>query len=250
MGKKLYDEENIRAIADALRSKCGTYTTYKCCDMAAAINNLAIADTTTEDSLICSWSKPLTTYENDRVGELRSFAFAGCYNLTSINLSKVGMISQYCFFKDTKLENVDLPAASVVDMYGFAECTKLTNINLPSATSIGMYAFNKCSALTTIDLAATSGVLSSISMYAFYETNLTTLIIRSNTMSSTHASAFGFTPIESGTGYIYVPRALIDTYKADANWSIYANQFRALEDYTVDGTITGALDTTKIQEAN
>lgn len=54
------------------------------------------------------------------------------------------------------------------------------------------------------------------------------------------------TPISSGTGYIYVPRALVDSYKVEKNWSTYASQFRALEDYTVDGTITGDLDESKI----
>ena len=52
--------------------------------------------------------------------------------------------------------------------------------------------------------------------------------------------------IESGTGYIYVPSALIDSYKTAKNWSSHAAQFRALEDYTVDGTVTGAIDETKI----
>ena len=64
------------------------------------------------------------------------------------------------------------------------------------------------------------------------------------TLSNTNA--FSSTPIASGTGYIYVPRALVDSYKAASKWSTYANQFRALEDYTVDGTTTGALDETKI----
>lgn len=57
---------------------------------------------------------------------------------------------------------------------------------------------------------------------------------------------FAKTPIGSGTGYIYVPRTLVDSYKAATNWSTYADQFRALEDYTVDGTVTGDLDETKI----
>jgi hypothetical protein len=38
----------------------------------------------------------------------------------------------------------------------------------------------------------------------------------------------------------------MDTYKTSANWENFAAQFRALEDYTVDGTITGALDINKI----
>ena len=104
----------------------------------------------------------------------------------------------------------------------FDSCSSLTAVDFSAATSIGDYAFNACSALTT-------------------------LILRSETMctlSSTYT--FTGTPIKSGTGYIYVPRALVDSYKTATNWSTYANQFRALEDYTVDGTITGALDESKI----
>ena len=61
-----------------------------------------------------------------------------------------------------------------------------------------------------------------------------------------NTSAFNSTPITFGTGYIYAPRALVDSYKAATNWSTYADQICALEDYTVDGTTTGALDETKI----
>lgn len=40
MAKKLYEEEDIRAIACAIRTKCGTDCTYKVCDMAAAIETI------------------------------------------------------------------------------------------------------------------------------------------------------------------------------------------------------------------
>ena len=46
-------------------------------------------------------------------------------------------------------------------------------------------------------------------------------------------------------GYIYVPASLVDSYKTATNWTTFADQFRALEDYTVDGTITGELDPAK-----
>lgn len=77
--------------------------------------------------------------------------------------------------------------------------------------------------------------------------NLIALTLRGNTLVTlTAASTFNNTPIKDGTGYIYVPRALLEDYKVATNWSAYANQFRALEDYTVDGTITGELDESKI----
>lgn len=68
--------------------------------------------------------------------------------------------------------------------------------------------------------------------------------MRSETMA-TLAGSHAFMDVNSAF-CIYVPAALIDSYKAATNWSAYANQFRALEDYTVDGTITGELDESKI----
>lgn len=96
-------------------------------------------------------------------------------------------------------------------------------------TSIGNYAFFSCSKLTTADFSAAT----SIGGYAFYScSKLTALILRSATMATlSNTNAFSSTPIASGTGYIYVPAALVDSYKAASNWSTYANQIRAIEDY-------------------
>ena len=119
----------------------------------------------------------------------------------------------------------------------------ITEIADNNLTKIGQYAFNSCRVLTKVDFPA----VTSIGGYAFYSCALTTVILRNETVCSLSSSdAFSSTPIKSGTGYIYVPRALLEDYKAATNWSNFAAQFRALEDYTVDGTITGELDTTKI----
>ena len=105
----------------------------------------------------------------------------------------------------------------------FENCSNLTSVDFPIATSIGGSAFQYCSKLTSL------------------------ILRKSDTICTlSNANSFYNTLIESGTGYIYVPRALVDSYKAASKWSTYANQFRALEDYTVDGTITGALDSSKI----
>ena len=105
----------------------------------------------------------------------------------------------------------------------FYKNTVLTLLDLPMATHIITGAFNGCSALMT-------------------------LILRNTTICTLgNNSAFDNTPIKNGgTGYIYVPRALVESYKSATNWSNFSTQFRALEDYTVDGTITGELDETKI----
>ena len=105
----------------------------------------------------------------------------------------------------------------------------ITEIRDNYATSIGKYAFQYCSALTAANFPA----VTSIGSAAFYSCSaLTALILRSGTMATLGGkSAFTSTPIKSGTGYIYVPAALVDSYKAPSNWSTYANQIRAIEDY-------------------
>lgn len=94
-------------------------------------------------------------------------------------------------------------------------------------TSIGSHALSECKSLTIVDVPNCKR----INTYAFYNSGLTTLVLRSDTLVTTTANAFDKTPIKTGTGYIYVPRALVDSYKTDTNWSTYANQIRAIEDY-------------------
>lgn len=135
--------------------------------------------------------------------------------------------------------------------------------------SLYSYMFYYCGALKNIygDLTRVTIIYSSCFQYSYLEkfdyycANLTTIqnnafnscskliavtLRGSNLVSLSNQNAFTNTPIANGTGYIYVPRALVDTYKSATNWTAYANQFRALEDYTVDGTITGKLDESKI----
>jgi hypothetical protein len=81
----------------------------------------------------------------------------------------------------------------------------LTLLDLPSVTQIGSNAFGNCSALST-------------------------LILRSGSVCTLEGT-INDTPIANGNGYIYVPSALVDSYKSASNWSTYTNQFRAIEDY-------------------
>ena len=116
-----------------------------------------------------------------------------------------------------------------IGRYAFSYCSALTAADFPAATIIGDFAFDNCSNLTTADFPAAT----IIGQYAFYYcSKLNTLILRSGTMAKLYdTNAFSSTPISSGTGYIYVPAALVDSYKAASNWSTYANQIRAIEDY-------------------
>lgn len=89
----------------------------------------------------------------------------------------------------------------------FTGCSNLEKIDFDVLEEMKDADFDRCSALTAV-------------------------IIRSPAVCTMSGSnAFKSTPIASGTGYIYVPAALVDSYKAATNWSVYADQIRAIEDY-------------------
>jgi hypothetical protein len=121
----------------------------------------------------------------------------------------------------------------------------ITEIADNRVTSVGDSAFRGCSALIKADFPSVSSIYNT----AFHDcSSLVTLALRSETMCVLYyINSFDGSPIANGTGYIYVPGALYNSYLADSKWSSYANQFRVLENYTVDGTITGELDTNRFR---
>ena len=120
----------------------------------------------------------------------------------------------------------------------------ITEFKDDTITTIGTGAFNKCTELTIVVLPKCSEIRPT----AFTScTALKAVILPGNEVCKlTSTNAFNITSIPKGTGYIYVPAALVDSYKAASQWSTFAAQFRALEDYTVDGTVDGELDENKI----
>ena len=76
----------------------------------------------------------------------------------------------------------------------------------------------------------------------FQDSSITALVLRGSAVPTLSGVLYWSGNIK----YIYVPAALVDSYKVATNWSTYEAKFRALEDYTVDGTTTGDLDETKI----
>lgn len=186
----------------------------------------------------------LTTIDFPSATTIGVNAFYGCTALTTINFPQVTTLDEYAFYSCTSLTTVDLPSATTIGHSGFRGCTALTEVKLPQVTTLNHYAFYECSALSTVDFPLLTSIRSRVFLYC---RALATLILRSETMATLEDSAsLNETAIASGTGYIYVPAALVDTYKAATGWSKFADQFRALEDYTIDGTITGELDLDKI----
>lgn len=171
--------------------------------------------------------------------------------LTAIDSDVTSILGHACRGL-TKLKTVNLPNATSIGTYGFYGCTALTSFNAPKVTSLGTYSLYSCRMTSVNFPVATAipqnglyscinlkkadfGVASKINQSAFaYCDSLEALILRRTSSICTLSvatNAFTGTPIAEGTGYVYVPAALIETYKTATNWVNYASQFRAIEDY-------------------
>lgn len=127
------------------------------------------------------------------------------------------------FSDDTLLESVSLPILANCYYGIFRGATALKQVRLPGVVKMGGNSFSGCTSLVALILPNKHVVC-----------------------ALGEASEFADTPIANGTGYIYVPRHLYDEYVSGTNWSAFAGQIRILQDYTVDGTIDGELDESKI----
>ena len=193
----------------------------------------------------------LTKLDLPKATELNNYLVSGCSSLTELNMpnaesgkgfaiagSKIEHLylpkftspGSSVFRNATYLRTVDMPLLNCVQHSLFTGCSALENVTFPKATSVEPQAMYGCSALTYADLP----ICKRIAEKGFYNcTALETLILRLSTAVCTLANvnALTGTKIASGEGYIYVPSARIESYKTATNWSTYANQFRAIEDY-------------------
>ncbi len=153
--------------------------------------------------------------------------------ITELNDSDITSIGNYQFYNFTKLENVTLPSVTSVGIWGFRNCTSLRQIDIPLLKDVSDYSFRLVAAQSFDFPNATR-----IGVQAFYQASkLKELILRGDTVASlANVNAFAHTPIEGGTGYIYVPSALVDTYKAATNWSDFADQIRTIVTITQQPT--------------
>ena len=144
--------------------------------------------------------------------------FSYCQNLTALDIS-----------------NFD--TSKVTDMSSmFFYCQSLTTLDVSSLDTSKVtnmsYMFYHCEGLTTLDISNfdTSNVTNSSYMFNNCQ-NLETLIIDNpNMFKMTNKSMFSGTPIANGTGYVYVPDNMVETYKSAANWSTYADQIKGMSE--------------------
>ena len=187
-------------------------------------------------------------YTNDRITKVGGSAFSSCSRIVEINLPKVTYVGNDAFSHCIKLKNISLPLCTTTGSNAFSYCA-FESISLPSCQSLGGGSLRGCRQLTSVNLPLVTTIkgstfygtpiqvldlpaLTSIQAYGVgYIDNLHTLILRnSNICVLENTNAFVGTKIADGTGYIYVPDNLVDSYKTATNWVTFANQIKPISE--------------------
>ena len=195
-------------------------------------------------AVVALLSGTLPELSDDRIETVGAKRFTKNASIESVDLPLVTSVGNGAFMDCSNLKRVRLESCSRTEHDIFSDCVSLTDVYLPKVTGSIESMFNWCTSLERVDLRRSVRI-----GYKTFNacTNLKRLVLRSRTLCSyTDTTAFTNTPIANGTGYIYVPRNLLSEYANATNWSALAGQFRPLQSYTVDGTIDGELDESKI----
>lgn len=268
-------------IADSIRAKTGGTDPIVADDFPEAIEGISSGggggEESVEDKIV---TREITEYTNNRVTYLGNRALYGCANLLSVECQNLTSLGQYALGECKKLITIKLPIVRVLGQFAFYSCTALESIDLPNVYSIAQNCFDYCSALKKLVLPSLTelngnyqfrycyglemadfpvlGVMSTGTFWGCYSLKAVILRNQNRTVyipsTDVLTNCYHFHGTVNSTynpdglkdGYIYVPAALVDSYKVATNWSKFADQIRAIEDYTVDGTITGDLDESKI----
>lgn len=239
------DEEQLTKIVDrtiqnlslAKQEVVGKYAFYYCSNMTSA--DLPVCTSVGEQAFQhCS---KLTTLNLPKCTTVNVYAFQSCSKLTTVNLPECESVKDYAFQSCSSLTSIDLPACQSLKDGAFQSCSKLTTVNLPECNNVNSYAFYSCSLLKSANV----GKPMRIEANAFgNDYSLTAVIIHKDDGICTLMSTSAFTncyhiygtvnatynPDGLKDGYIYVPDALVASYKTANNWSTFASQIKPLSE--------------------
>lgn len=122
-----------------------------------------------------------------------------CSNLKTLNLPLLSSCPYEFMRGHSNIQEVIIPNCNRITAWAFGSCYSLSEIYLQKCSKIDEYVFYGCSTLNKITLGYSS-------------------------VCELDHDVFHFTPISSGTGFIYVPSSLVDAYKSANNWSRFSSR--------------------------
>ena len=163
-------KEEFDDIGDAIREKLGTETQYTIEQMAPAIDSII---SHSDEGVNDYFNKSLTSYTNNRISAVRSYAFYKHTSLTSINLPNVINIGENAF-SQCSLTSINLPNVNNIGYYAFSY-NDFSSISLPNVKTIGGGVFYGCGNLTSISLPELTTIDMSNGIGSFCDTQLTSI---------------------------------------------------------------------------
>jgi hypothetical protein len=180
-----------------------------------------------EDTLSQLWNKTLVSCSNDNAQELGNNFFADNPYLLSVDLPNVYRPYDNTFRNCTNLTSVNLPKAKYIGSNSHDNNKSLVGVSYPSADTVYTNSFKNATMLKWVDIGVTTNFMRT---NAFLGCNVfDTLILRGDAVSTlsniNNFNGGAFAKGASG-GTIYVPSALIESYKTATNWSVLYEEGR------------------------
>ena len=193
-------------------------------------------------------------FVNDDITKLGGYNFYNNQDLQTVSMPNVTDVGKYVFMCNSddscysNIREIHLPSATNIGKGAFDSCRYLETLDVPNVTSLrGGRAFNGCIRLKKLILPK----LTDYNLQAFRANKKPPIVLLdilgssdiSNSLSLVDLSSLEYLVIRCETGVIsldstikagvniYVPDALVESYKTATNWSTYADQIHPLSEY-------------------
>lgn len=229
MSNKLYEEEDVRGIATAIRNKTGSTGTYTISQMASAIDAIETGSGGGGDSIDLINEFISSDLSGDIVTNattIRRYVFENC-KITSISGNNVTMVNDYAFYSCKNLTSLSLPALTTAGTYVFYGCASIKSISLPLLSSIGNNFFYGCSSLEVLYLPSATSIKNQVFVNCG---KLKDIWLNNDSQVCTYGTSNTAYDPKNADLKIHVPAALLDQYKTATNWVRLASKFVAIEE--------------------
>lgn len=233
MAKYVIEETTLTNTANAIREKTGKTEAITPTNFATEIASIESGggETPTFGFVPTKWK---TTGSNQYKGliiegkwygtEITEAAFYTSEGPSYIYGGPFGMLEKITFANEV----------NTIGIGAFYNCRKLILSELPNGlTSLLRETFYGCASIPEMTC---QGDIKYINNNCFSGCSKLSKFILPNITSipSAGSNIFKNTPIAQGTGYVYVPDDLVDSFKSATNWSTYADQIKPISELEVE----------------